>query len=61
MFHKNNAIWIIVDQLTMTACFIPIIIDFSLSKLSKLYIRKVVKLHGVPSTIVLDRDLRFTS
>ena len=44
-FHKHNAIWVVVDQLTKSAHFILIRIDFSLAKLSKLYIKKVVKLH----------------
>ena len=61
MFHKNNVNWVIVDLLTKTAHFILIRIDFPLPKLNKLYIREVVKLHGVPSSIVLDRDPRFTS
>ena len=60
-FGKHNAIWVIVDRLTKSAHFIPIKTDFSLAKLSKLYIRKVVKLHGIPSSIVSNRDPRFTS
>ena len=54
-FHKNNAIWVIVDSLTKTAHFIPIRTEFSLAKLTKLYIRDVVKLHRVPTSIVSDR------
>ena len=60
-FNKNNVIWVTVDRLTKSAHFIPIKIDFSLAKLTKLYIRDIVKLHGVPTSIVLDRDPRFTS
>ena len=59
-FGKHNAIWVIVDLLTKFAHFILIKTDFSLAKLSKLYIREVVKLHGIPSSIVSDRDPRFT-
>ena len=55
-FSKHNAIWVIVDQLTKSAYFISIKTNFSLAKLSKLYIREVVKLHGIPSSIVSDRD-----
>jgi len=54
-------IWVIVDKLTKSAHFIPINIRFSLEKLTSLYISEIVKLHGVPSSIVSDRDPRFTS
>ena len=53
--------WVIVDRLTKSAHFIPINIIFSLEKLTTLYISEVVRLHGVPSSIVSDRDPRFTS
>ena len=36
-------------------------IEYSLEKLTRLYIKEVVRLHGVPSNIVSDRDPRFTS
>ena len=61
MFNKNNAIWVIVDRLTKSAHFIPVKTEFSLAKLTKLYIRDIVKLHGVPMSIVSDRSPRFTS
>ena len=60
-FNKNNAIWVIVDHLTKFAHFIPVKTDFSLTKLTKLYIRDIVKLHDVSVTIVLDKDPRFKS
>jgi hypothetical protein len=34
---------------------------YSWEKLAQLYIKEVVHLYGVPSSIVLDRDSRFTS
>ena len=49
------------DILTKFAHFIPINIKFSLEKLTSLYISEIVRLHGVPSSIVFDRDPRFTS
>ena len=61
MFNKNNAIWVIVDHLTKSAYFIPVKTDFSLEKLTKFYIRDIVKLHGVPMSIVSNRDPRFSS
>ena len=56
-----NAIWMIVDRLTKSVHFLVIRNNFSLDKLTKLYICEIVKLHGVLVSIVLNRDLRFTS
>jgi hypothetical protein len=56
-----NAIWVIVDRLTKAAHFIPIKVKYSLEKLTKLYLQKIVRLHRVPESIVSDRDPRFTS
>jgi len=57
----NDAIWVIVDRLRKSAHFIPINISFPVSQLAEIYIHKIVKLHGVPSSFVSDRDPRFTS
>ena len=35
--------------------------DYSLDKLAKMYIKEIVRLHGIPITIISDRDVRFTS
>ncbi|CAH9101779.1 unnamed protein product [Cuscuta epithymum] len=56
-----DAIWVIVDRLTKSAHFIPISASISLEKLAKLYIQEIVRLHGVPKSIISDRDSRFTS
>jgi len=58
---SHNAIWVIMDRLTKSAHFLPINIIFSLEKLAHLYIKEIIKLHGVPSSIISDRDPRFTS
>jgi hypothetical protein len=57
----QDAIWVIVDRLTKSAHFLPIKITDSLEKLADLYVREIVRLHGVPISIVSDRDPRFTS
>ena len=56
-----DSIWVIVDRLTKSDHFIPINIIFSLEKFTTLYISEIVRLHGVPSSIVSDWDPRFTS
>ena len=58
---KKDLIWVIVDRLTKSAHFIPVRTDYSLQKLAKLYVAKIVRLHGVPVSIISDRDPRFTS
>ena len=59
--RKNDAIWVIVDRLTKSANFLPIIWGCTLDQLAKRYVDEIVRLHGVPLSIVSDRDLRFTS
>ena len=56
-----DAIWVIVDQLTKSAHFLSVCAKFSLDRLAELYINEIVRLHGVPVSIVSDRDPRFTS
>ena len=59
--RQYDAIWVIVDQLTKSAHFMPVNIEDSLEKLAQLYVDEIVRLHGVPVSIVSDRDPRFTS
>ena len=57
----NDSIWVVVDRLTKVAHFIPIRSDRNAPQLAKLFMKEIVKLHGVPKTIVSDRDTLFTS
>ena len=57
----NNAIWVIVDQLTKSSHFLSMKVNFSMDRLASLYIKEIVRMHGVPITIVSDRDPHFTS
>ena len=57
----NNAIWMIIDRLTKSAHFLPMKVKFSMDRLTSLYIKEIVRMHGVPVSIVSDRDPRFTS
>ena len=59
--RKKDAIWVIVDKLTKSAHFLPIRMDYTLEKYAELYIDEIVRLHGVPISIISDRDPRFTS
>ncbi|GKA47236.1 reverse transcriptase domain-containing protein, partial [Tanacetum coccineum] len=57
----HDAIWVIVDRLTKSAHFLAIREDFNTEKLARLYIDVIVARHGVPVSIISDRDGRFTS
>ncbi|GJS77829.1 reverse transcriptase domain-containing protein [Tanacetum coccineum] len=57
----NDTIWVIVDRLTKSAHFLAIREDYSTEKLAKIYIDEIVARHGVPVSIISDRDGRFTS
>ncbi|KAA3483460.1 DNA/RNA polymerases superfamily protein [Gossypium australe] len=58
---KKDSVWVIVDRLTKSVHFIPVRVDYSLQRLAKLYVAEIVRLHGVPVSIISDRDPRFTS
>ena len=57
----HDCIWVIVDRLTKSAHFLAIKSTYPLERLAREYIGEIVRLHGVPSSIVSDRDPRFTS
>ncbi|KAH0757160.1 hypothetical protein KY290_020653 [Solanum tuberosum] len=56
-----DSIWVIVDRLTKSAHFIPVHTSYSAERLACIYIREVVRLHGVPVSIISDRGPQFTS
>ncbi|KAL4013400.1 hypothetical protein IC575_025569 [Cucumis melo] len=56
-----TVIWVVVDRLTKSAHFVPGKSTYTASKWGQLYMTEIVRLHGVPVSIVSDRDARFTS
>ena len=56
-----DAIWVIVDRLTKTAHFLPIMKTYSTDRLARLYVNRIICLHGVPVSIVSNRRATFTS
>ncbi|GJT29351.1 putative reverse transcriptase domain-containing protein [Tanacetum coccineum] len=55
-----DTIWVIVDRLTKSAIFTPMRND-SMEKLARMYLKEVVTRHGIPVSIICDRDPRFAS
>ncbi|GJQ93229.1 putative nucleotidyltransferase, ribonuclease H [Tanacetum coccineum] len=56
-----DSIWVIVDRLTKSAHFILMNEKYKMEKLTRLYLKEIVCRHGVPVSIILDRDPRFAS
>ncbi len=54
-----EAMWVIVDRLAKSAHFLPMQTTWTLERLAQLYLDEVERLHGVPASIVSDRDPRF--
>ncbi|CAH1440273.1 unnamed protein product [Lactuca virosa] len=56
-----DTIWVIVDRLTKSAHFLPIKETDKMEKLTSTYIREIARLHGVPISIIYDRESRLPS
>ncbi|GKE26198.1 putative reverse transcriptase domain-containing protein, partial [Tanacetum coccineum] len=56
-----DTIWVIVDRLTKSAIFLPMRETDPMEKLARIYLKEVVTSHGIPVSIIFDRDGRFTS
>jgi transposase InsO family protein len=59
--HKYNCIMVVVDKFSKYAHFLPLAHPFTALTIAKLYLNEVFKLHGLPSSIISDRDPIFTS
>lgn len=57
----HDTIRVIVDRLIKSAHFLVIKINNSIEKLTKLYIKEIVTLHGIPTTFISNRDHQFTT
>ena len=51
---RYDSLWVIIDGLTKSAHFLPIKANYFLERLANLYIQEIVRLHGIPSTIISD-------
>ena len=58
--QRHDAVWVIVDRLTKSAHYLVVRMTFTLEEFCRLYIREIVRLHGVLVSIVSNRDPRFT-
>jgi hypothetical protein len=57
--QKHDSIWVIIDRLTKIAHFLPVHTTYSAKKYAEVYLDQIVRLHGVPKTIIFDRGAQF--
>ena len=59
--HYHDAVLVVVDRLTKQALFIPTTKSMAAPDVATLFVQHVVRVHGLPQTLVSDRDPVFTS
>jgi hypothetical protein len=58
---QHDAIMVVVDKLRKEAHFIPIKYTFKSIDVANVFIKEIFRLHGLPKTIISNRDAKFTS
>ncbi|XP_060216994.1 uncharacterized protein LOC132644417 [Lycium barbarum] len=59
--RRHDSVWVIVDRLTKSAHFISVQTTFTAERLAQIYTREIVRLHGMPISIIYDRGSQFTA
>ena len=59
--RQHDSIMVVVDNLTKVSHFILVKTTYTASDVEQVFIKDIVRLHGVPKNIMSDRDVKFTS
>jgi hypothetical protein len=59
--QKHDSIWVIIDRLTKIAHFLPAHTTYTAKKFAEIYLEQIIRLHGVPKTIISDRGAQFVA
>jgi len=58
--RRHDSIFVVVEMLTKSTHFIPVKTTYKVPEIAKLFIDEIMRLHGVPRKIILDRGATFT-
>ena len=58
---QHDSAWVVINRLTKSAHFLPVKTSYTADQYADIYIQEIVRLHGIPKTIVSDRGSVFTS
>jgi hypothetical protein len=61
MNRKHDSIMVVVEKLTKVAHFVPVKTTHTMANIAEIFMKEMARLHGIPRTIVSDRDTKFTS
>jgi hypothetical protein len=61
MNKKHDSIMVVVEKLTKAAHFVPVKTTHTTTNIAEIFMKEIVRLHGIPRTIISDRDTKFTS
>ena len=59
--YQHDSVMVVVDTLTKAAHFMPVKSTFGIAQVANVFLKEVVRPHGVPKVIVSDRDAKFTT
>eukprot|EP00253_Pinus_taeda_P028245 PITA_28245 len=58
---NNDSIMVVVDKLSKAAHFIPVQSTYRAAQIAHVFMQNIFRLHGLPKTIISNRDVKFTS
>ena len=57
-FGKFDSIWVVVDRLRKSAYFIPVINDYNVEQLVKIYVKEIQRVLAVNTNLVLEHEAK---
>jgi hypothetical protein len=58
---KHDSIMVVVDKLTKAVHFVPVKTTHTTPNIVEIFMKEIARLHGIPRTIVSNKDTKFTS